>query len=625
MTEAIYLKDLFQINSRFCRSVNIQADYAANHLSGYIVTPLCRSVLRRLGQGLQAGSRERAWSITGPYGAGKSACALFAARVLSYPKDEQAHELLRAADADLYEELSARLPGLVNGAFLIVPAVGSREPLALVLLRALSKALSHAPHQRPALRECIAQLHALCEQLERGQLVFPALALEAIEQAAAAVHDSPGSPGLLIILDELGKVLEHAALNPGQEDVFLLQELAEHAARSEKHAIGLVVILHQAFERYAARLSPQQQREWAKVQGRFQDMPFLASTEELLHLVGAAIEPSPRIDGLAAVIAAETMRAQDLQLAPRDIAKEHAAQILARCAPLHPTVSLVLGRLFRSHLAQNERSLFAFLSSSEPMGFQSYLQRTRWSSKGKRPFYRLPDLYDYILATMGSVLYAQLQGKRWAEIDEAVNRLPPQCTSLQVQLVKTIGMLGLLGDQVHLKASAAVLSYALADGKEVKAEEVQAELQQLCQWGIAIFRRHRGAYSLWEGSDVDLEERFRQGLRQIDHSVSLAQLLEKQGALQPYLAKRHLHRTGTLRYFAPRITTLENLVETAQSPLEGPTALSSLCWTVRTRRPSRRPRRWRRPPATSKRRVERCCSSPSHGIPPACARRWRRC
>jgi hypothetical protein len=46
-------------------------------------------------------------------------------------------------------------------------------------------------------------------------------------------------------------------------------------------------------------------------------------------------------------------------------------ELFLRTYPLHPLTGLVLGLLFRQ-LAQNERSLFAFLSSSEPFGFQDF-------------------------------------------------------------------------------------------------------------------------------------------------------------------------------------------------------------------------------------------------------------
>src|SRR5262249_57696812 len=48
-------------------------------------------------------------------------------------------------------------------------------------------------------------------------------------------------------------------------------------------------------------------------------------------------------------------------------------ECLIACYPLHPLTAVVLGPLFRQ-LAQNERSLFAFLASSEPFGFQEFLR-----------------------------------------------------------------------------------------------------------------------------------------------------------------------------------------------------------------------------------------------------------
>src|SRR5690606_17179403 len=71
--------------------------------------------------------------------------------------------------------------------------------------------------------------------------------------------------GLLIVIDELGKFLEHAMASSG--DVHILQDLAERAARSEGRLV-VVGILHQSFEQYAGRLNRSGRDEWAKVQGR---------------------------------------------------------------------------------------------------------------------------------------------------------------------------------------------------------------------------------------------------------------------------------------------------------------------------------------------------------------------
>ena len=71
--------------------------------------------------------------------------------------------------------------------------------------------------------------------------------------------------------------------------MFVLQTLAEFADRSAKTPLFLMTILHQAFELYAERAGKSQQEEWAKVQGRFEDIAFLESTEQVLRLVGTAL------------------------------------------------------------------------------------------------------------------------------------------------------------------------------------------------------------------------------------------------------------------------------------------------------------------------------------------------
>jgi len=567
MTPTTPLSELFQVKARFYRSVSIVTDYDdPRTITDYILSPLSRGVLRRIGQGLQSSSRVRAWSIVGPYGAGKSAFALFLAKVLGYPRNTEAREQLRLVDPDLHIELTGRIPGWTEGGFLVVPIVGHREPLALAVLRGLAKTFSANSISGHEFATLADWLNSLCQRIEWGEHLPTAILSEAVERAAQTARSSKQYLGLLIVLDELGKLLEYAALNPAHGDVSLLQTMAELAARSGNNPIGLVVVLHQAFERYAARLSVPQQREWAKVQGRFEDIGFLESAGELLKLLAETIRPRMPLDGLAEIIAEEVTQARELDLAPRELGWSEAEDALRRCAPLHPTVSLVLGRLFRSRLAQNERSLFAFLTSGEPHGFQEYLTREVWTGNGRHIFYRLDQLYDYVLSAMGSALYSLAQGKRWAEIEDALERLPRDCTPLHARLVKVIGLLGLLGDQRYLKASERVLDYALSDNVGVTSQDVHAAIERLCNWGIAVYRQHKDAYSLWEGSDVDLEEQFQKGVDQVDKTASLAFLLQSRGQPRPYLAKRHLHETGTLRYFVPWVVDVQNLQQVLDRP-----------------------------------------------------------
>ena len=76
------LSDFVQVGARFLRSVNLEKDYAGGQRNGdYIVTPNARQVLNRVAEGLRNQSPFRAWTITGPYGVGKSAFAVFLTRL----------------------------------------------------------------------------------------------------------------------------------------------------------------------------------------------------------------------------------------------------------------------------------------------------------------------------------------------------------------------------------------------------------------------------------------------------------------------------------------------------------------------------------------------------------------
>ncbi|MEQ9323611.1 MAG: hypothetical protein RIF41_30895, partial [Polyangiaceae bacterium] len=125
----------------------------------------------------------------------------------------------------------------------------------------------------------------------KGKTVGTRRVVELFEEAAEKVAaSSRKGRGLVVILDEAGKTLEYAAHHPSHGDVHLLQELAEAANRSGDTPIVFAVLLHQGFEQYASRLSVMQRNEWAKVQGRFEDVAFQEASEQVLRLIGAAVE-----------------------------------------------------------------------------------------------------------------------------------------------------------------------------------------------------------------------------------------------------------------------------------------------------------------------------------------------
>ena len=558
------LSEIFQVKGRFRRSVHLERDfYTKNALNGYVLTATAREMLSRVISTLENETTSKAWSLTGPYGSGKSAFALFAAKLLGDPDAstrQQALDLLRRGDIKLYEKFK-----YINGngksslsGFCPVLISGERAPLSLVLLRGLVRGLTASNGTIPS-ASLIQESQNLLETAEKGTLPSASEITTLFESATHVICESGGS-GLLVVIDELGKFLEYATQQPAQGDMFVLQTLAEFADRSENTPLFLMTILHQAFELYAERAGKSQQEEWAKVQGRFEDIAFSESTEQVLRLVGTALEKHS-----AVVHKGNLNTAIDLGLKPHQLDENEFIHLLENCLPLHPTVSLLIGPLFR-RFAQNERSIFAFLSASEPYGLQDFLSLQHYDGK-VLPTFSLADLYDYLNTTQGNRLYTSQIGKKWAEIESAINQLANP-SAMVVRLIKTIGLLGVVNEPIpNLKASEQLLYYALDNNTEEFTTEFKNALSTLKRRSIVIHRSYNDVYALWEGSDIDIEARLRDAAAHVDTKVSLAADLSRYMPIRPLVARRHLFQTGTLRYFTVRYTDLENFDADLAEPL----------------------------------------------------------
>ena len=128
------------------------------------------------------------------------------------------------------------------------------------------------------------------------------------------------------------------------------------------------------------------------------------------------------------------------------------------------TLLLALPLLFRQ-LAQNERSLFAFLCSGEPWSVQDFLRSA--PDAAAPPIYRLPHLYAYIQATLGSSLFGRAHGQRWAELAEARRRFR-----------QTVATSGALAAQVTAREADIAQARAQLASAQAEFDKARIDLQR---------------------------------------------------------------------------------------------------------------------------------------------------
>ncbi|MEN6643980.1 MAG: hypothetical protein ABFE08_16205 [Armatimonadia bacterium] len=542
------LDQYVEVGRRFLRSVSLEQDARGNGTNGdYVLTANARQALHRLAEGLSEGSVARAWTITGPYGVGKSAFAVFLTRLLCL-KDaagDQARQKLLLAAPDLAETLAQGcLRANGNGTMLPVLVTARRAPAAACLLQGMLAAI--AGLEGAATARLRKRLAALLKALQAGAFADSRDVVGALQELAAVAR-AQGYTGLLVIVDELGKLFEYAARDPRRGDVFVLQELAEYASRSGVEPVLFLGFLHQAFEEYGQHLDAVTRREWEKIGGRFHDVPFLEPVDQVVRMIASALRPTGReLPASLAKRVQAVARAAAPVVAPPGMPPRDFERLAVRAYPLHPVTLVALPYLFR-RFAQNERSLFAYLSSQEPYALQDFL-RAHTAEGGTPAFVRLPDLFDYFVANFGTGLYRHPQAKRWLEAVDVLDRRS-DLTDLHKALVKSTGILNALGEFSHLQAHQQVLSLVLSDQTKPPAK-LEDSLAQLREKSVLTFRTFTDAFQIWEGSDVDIDERLEQGATHTRDRLSLAENIRHYLPPRPLVARRHSFETGALRHLA---------------------------------------------------------------------------
>ena len=366
------LAGTISVVGRFARSANLERDASRTEpLDGYVVTARALDVVERIARTGASGPAGGAWSLTGPYGSGKSSLALLIDAAFGNSPQT------RSIALDLVDKTSSAVGNLVREAhrrygtgkvgFCSGLVTAEREPLSHTILRALHTAVVRRYGKVPSV-SVFGAAAALQGALEDATNEDPRRSGPSPAALIEVARCLAGEAPLLLIIDEFGKNLE-AFRDGADADPYLLQQLAEAGQSGAGLPIFVLTLQHLSFEDYLGGADVPQRREWAKVQGRFEDIAYVespAQTRALIRTVFKIRDPElrERIDRWAEPYV-KVMR-------PLGVGDLATPQGIASCYPLHPLSALVLPELC-SRYGQHERTLFSFLAGPDPASASSFL------------------------------------------------------------------------------------------------------------------------------------------------------------------------------------------------------------------------------------------------------------
>jgi ABC-type lipoprotein export system ATPase subunit len=526
-----------EIKSRFSSSINLERDAAKGSLSGYIPTGRALDVVRRLAHGIADSSLGRSISITGPHGGGKSSLAVFIDCLVSPIASKEYKEaiaLLKDFDSELADYWVKSVKGLnaSSNGFYKATVTANREPILESLLRALKRATSEVTNSNKILHNKINALNV--------EKVVDAHTILSLVKELASIKP------IIFMVDEFGKNLEAYVDSPSKGDPYILQALSELGQGVDALPIFIITLQHLSFDEYVQGTTVAQRREWAKIQGRFQDIPFIESALQSRRLVASVFSQKDSSIQQRYQKWLEYHKSLIAESGLSDIAK--SADTL-NAFPLDPLTLAILPPLC-SRYGQNERTLFSFLASKEKSSVASYMAEKEFSKTSELEFVGLDRVYDYFLESASTLLSTSSSASRWLEIETRI-RDAQGLEIDELKVLKAIGILNLISSGGALRASRSVLKLTLAK-TSVSSNELEKKFNQILEKlqnkGLIVYRAFADEFRIWQGSDFDLRSAVEIARKSVAQTA-LYKILNEVSDLGPVVAARASQDKGVLRVF----------------------------------------------------------------------------
>lgn len=475
---------------KFNLSTNISQ--GVNDNFNYIVTPNAQKVYGNIVDSFQSGIHS--FSIIGTYGTGKSSFLMALEQDLLKDKSRLVSKKQVFANAESFEFMNI---------------VGDYSSLSTLLSKELSiNPSDDSKNIFSALTKLLTRLKSL-------------------------------NKFLFIFIDEFGKILEHAANNNPEKELYFLQTLAEFVNVASRNVI-LIITLHQNFGAYSYKLTETQRNEWLKVKGRFKELVFAEPVEQLLFLAAESLTKSKVMTDEAKENFLEVF---SLAKKNKIISESLTLRTSKMLYPLDAVAASCLTLAIQRY-GQNERTLFSFLHDTASNSINGFIPNDTTT-------YNLAVVYDYIIYNFYSALAeTNIDSTNWRAIRVALERVESGVISKNniddaLKIVKTIGLLNLFYNGV-------VIDLAFLEVYASKALGIKnpiSIIDKLTANKIIRFAAYKSQFILFEGTDINIEDELYKAATIVPVPKLVATEIAPYVKKTVVVASASYYKTGTPRYF----------------------------------------------------------------------------
>ena len=418
--------DYLHINKNFQSSINLELDFGkVSKIEQYIPTSDICDVLKKYIKTILGRNNDRATTLIGSYGKGKSFLLLILSFIFSKNKSSKAwndlYNKINKVDNELGNlilELKSKdislLPVFINSnydnvtqSFLIAlndtlrrAGLDNLIPKSTfdVCLNLLKKREKTSKLKDEIFSKCLQVNNINVNELKKGLNEFSTKAYRQFEKLYNCVNIglefNPlvnndvvkiyfdvskqikifGYNGIFIIFDEFSKFLESNSEDV-MKDLKIIQDFAELASRSDYNSqVHLCCVAHKSLSLYKSNKKYGFSNDSFKtVEGRFKEIRFNRSINENYQIISHAIIKSDGAEEYICKYINDNRKFYNsIRSLPLFNSKNLEKDLFIGCFPLNPITAYALIRVSEL-VAQNERTLFTFISDTDEESLNTFI------------------------------------------------------------------------------------------------------------------------------------------------------------------------------------------------------------------------------------------------------------
>ena len=286
-----------------------------------------------------------------------------------------------------------------------------------------------------------------------------------------------GYSGIYIVFDEFTKYIESQDGKASGNNMKLLQSMCELSTDSEQAQVFITMVAHKSIKEYGNHLSIETINSFTGIEGRLIEKFFITSSKNNYELIKSAIikdeERIEAIPGYDKLLGKTALDKYYVLPAFKTVFDKRAFDsiVLKGCYPMNPVAAYLLLNVSEK-VAQNERTLFTFISNDEPNSMARFVAEHEKDD----PWTIGADLiYDYFSSLFKKDVNNEFVHSIWLSADYALKKAE---TDNQKRVIKALAIALIVNKEEEIPADEKYLplSIGIDDGGQVIDELVQKEI-----------------------------------------------------------------------------------------------------------------------------------------------------